>query len=337
MSFNFADIKANLKGIQDYLERHSIQLSDEEHQALNSIFEEADKGVHKENEKGYDDKQLDMMERNVFINKMESFRNDIKKSIQEFFISVTRREQANVIKEEVPDALNVAKLPQTLEIMSSDEKTKELTLEEKHKIIVNELANKWSKTYNISNQNGKFSEFVEAVYDAAKELNITQVNSKWNHKEYPTEADQIVDEILGIFAQESRFDPKAVCKRKYYGIFQFAEISMKELKLKGSKLKILTMDEFIKLDRITQLKYMTEYIKICKKYYSKLGNQPISAKQLYAMIQFPSLGNPYNKIKFGDKIRFAKNVQSEKEDSINNKRQERDKNAGKLDFTELNN
>ena len=68
---------------------------------------------------------------------------------------------------------------------------------------------------------------------------------------------------------------------------------------------------------------MLESVKICKKYYSKLGNQPISAKQIYAMWKFPAAGNPNAKIKYGKKVHIGAQVQQEKCDTIKAKQLER--------------
>ena len=202
-----------------------------------------------------------------------------------------------------------------------------------HKKRVKCIADSWAKTYGISNQDGKFTEFVEKVYRVAKEINLSIPNEKVDSK-YPTVEDQVVDELMGAFANESKFRANARSKNGlYHGVFQFSQTMMNELTQKHRNVENVSMTTFEKLDIIKQLDYMLEGVKVCKKYYSKLGNAAISAKQVYAMWKFPAAGNLDAVIEYKDKYGIKRKykgaeIQQEKCDTIKAKQRER----GKLSF-----
>ena len=172
--------------------------------------------------------------------------------------------------------------------------------QQQHNKTVEKIANSWAETFGIKDRK-EFNQFIEKVYDVARELNITETNHPYNPAKYPTKEDQIVDEICGIFAQESKFSTKSVSPdAKYYGLFQFAQISLndlnkqiqnKVLNVKKLNLKPLkNIQDFTKFSRLEQLDYMIAHIKNCKR-YSGVLNEPISPKQVYAMLVDPWAGD----------------------------------------------
>ncbi len=196
-----------------------------------------------------------------------------------------------------------------------------------HAETVKKIADSWAKTYNISNKNGEFTAFVEKLYKVAAKLNLTQTNSgNWDKSKYPTKQDQVIDEMLAAFANESQFNPGARSKSgTYHGIFQFSDVAMNDMVEKGTKLKKVTMSQFEKLSRLEQLDYMLEYTLLCKNTYSKLGNSPISPKQAYEMWEYPSLGNPANVVQTKKrKISGAAQIKL-REDTIKTKQAERER------------
>lgn len=90
MSFNFSNIKANLEGINKYLESNGIKLSTDETKQLESIFTQADKSVYKENEDGYNNGELDLIEQMSFKQQLSSALPKIKEKIKEFFNGVNK-------------------------------------------------------------------------------------------------------------------------------------------------------------------------------------------------------------------------------------------------------
>ena len=194
---------------------------------------------------------------------------------------------------------NEAALRQVEEYIEA-ERAEIVKRQQQHNKTVEIIANSWAKTFGITNKT-EFNQFIEKLYDVAKELNITTTNHPYNPKKYPTIEDQIVDEMCGIFAQESKFSPKSVSPdAKYYGLFQFAQISLndlnkqiqnKVLNVKKLNLKPLkNIQDFTKLSRLEQLDYMIAHIKNCKQ-YSGILNKSVSPKQVYAMLVDPWAGN----------------------------------------------
>ncbi len=197
---------------------------------------------------------------------------------------------------------------------------------------VKAIADSWAAKWKISNKNGEFTKFVRKLYDVASALNVTKLNGERDNR-FPHKEDQIVDEIMGIFANESQFNTKSTSKDNlFHGIFQFSAVGMQECEdkeyLKKAGLKKLSMTEFKQLSGTRQLDYMVEYVKICKKYYSKIGdNEAIAPKQLYAMINYPKAGKPNTKFNAGTKkkpkIKDSNIIIEQKADTIATKQKER--------------
>ncbi|MBR6126301.1 hypothetical protein IKQ21_01310 [bacterium] len=222
--------------------------------------------------------------------------------------------------------LNDAALKRVDEYIKA-EKAEIAKRQQQYNKAVQKISNSWAETFCIKDKK-EFNQFIEKLYDVARELNITETNHPYNPEKYPTKEDQIVDEMCGIFAQESRFSTKSVSPdKKYYGLFQFAQISLndinqqikhKVLDVKGLKLKPLTnIQDFTKLSRFEQLDYMITHVKNCKR-YSGVLNEPISPKRVYAMLVDPWAGkeNPSEK---------QKNLIEEKSGIIDKQHRVRDK------------
>ena len=201
------------------------------------------------------------------------------------------------------------------------------------------IADSWAETFKISNRNGEFTKFVERLYEIAKELNITKTTSgTWDKSKYPTIEDQIVDELMAIFAGESRFRTKT--SGIYHGIFQLANdpnimADADTTKyLKEANLKYTNIKAFDNLSRLQQLEYLVPYLKTGIK-RSNLKGQSISPAQVWSMIKYPSLGKPGNVIKNreGKVIETANHVIAQKTKSIEAKQNERDNTRGKLKFS----
>lgn len=216
---------------------------------------------------------------------------------------------------EAPSGVDAAEATEPADPADPSEAPRRTTKKTTSKYVPSEktvktIADSWADKWGISNTNGEFTRFVRKVYDIAQELNITKLNGKRDSR-FPNKEDQIVDEILAIFAGESSFNPKAVNSNLYYGIFQFSEISMKDCaqqnKLKEKGLKRLSMAEFRKLPRIKQLDYFVAHINLAKM-YSRIGNKPISAAQAWAMVKGPFNGQKLKAIKAkSDSIQTIRN------------------------------
>ena len=88
MGFDFTGVKANLEGINQYLESNGIKLSDNESQQLASIFNKVDSSVHKEGEQGYKDGNLDFIEENEFKKQIASILPKIADKTNAFFTGI---------------------------------------------------------------------------------------------------------------------------------------------------------------------------------------------------------------------------------------------------------
>lgn len=150
------------------------------------------------------------------------------------------------------------------------------------------IAEAWAEPYHVSNKNGEFTKFVEKLYKLAKKLNITKTNGgSWDKSKYPTIEDQIVDELMAIFAGESSFDPRSK-NGKYRGIFQLDQMSLNALKMSN---KVGRISAFANLSRIQQLEYFAAHIELGKT-YSQLGDKALSPAEAWRLVQYPAYGKP---------------------------------------------
>ena len=101
MEFEFTGIKANLEGINKYLESNGIKLSDDESQQLISIFNKVDTSVYKEGEQGYNDGQLDFLEENEFKKQIASILPKLLENINSFFHDLKEKHINKLINEEL--------------------------------------------------------------------------------------------------------------------------------------------------------------------------------------------------------------------------------------------
>ena len=169
MSFNFSNIKANLEGINKYLESNGIKLSTDETKQLESIFTQADKSVYAEGSKKYNDGELDAMEQMNF--KLPSKLAKIGNKIKEFFKGVNDssldktakrnseaktdaisngnvRNQPKVIRKNVN--LNLTKLAKTEDLIRNELNDKKIKLSDEDIKYWTNLVDKVASKYNSS-------------------------------------------------------------------------------------------------------------------------------------------------------------------------------------------
>lgn len=95
MSFNFNGVKANLEGIDQYLEANGIKLSNAEKQKLGSIFTEADRPKGTNNKDALGNGELDIIEQREFQNAIENEKEGtlakIMSFIKDFFNGVNKK------------------------------------------------------------------------------------------------------------------------------------------------------------------------------------------------------------------------------------------------------
>ena len=169
MTFNFKGIKANLEGINSYLEFNGITLSEQDKENITSIFEKVDKTTYKENEQGYNDGVLDFIEQMSFLAKISNRLPNIKEKVHLFFSGVEKEKLdkfsqektienndvtrvENQEKEIRPQILN-KKITSTYSILAKDGIVVDTEL-------LNKALNKLTKNKN-SKMNNKASAFIK--------------------------------------------------------------------------------------------------------------------------------------------------------------------------------
>lgn len=180
MSFNFSNIKANLEGINKYLESNGIKLSTDETKQLESIFVQADKSVYAKGSKKYNDGELDAMEQMNF--KLPSKLAKIGDKIKEFFKGVNDNSLDKTAKrnsEAKTDAIsngNVRNQPKVIRKNVNLNLTKQAKTED---LIRNELNDKKIK---LSDEDIKYwTNLVDKVaskYNSSPELLITIISKE---------------------------------------------------------------------------------------------------------------------------------------------------------------
>lgn len=162
--------------------------------------------------------------------------------------------------------------------------------------ICRKMCAKWNAKFKNTSLN---QGFYEKLYDVIDVLHVKIPESKLDRKNYSSEKEQAMDEILAIFAGESRLNP--ACKKGIYnGLFQLATPGLIDAKLWAKKnpdvpgmkniSKGMTISKFRNSSGQLQLDYLVAYIGKCKE-YSKIGkNESISPGQLWAMIKYPFKG-----------------------------------------------
>lgn len=182
MGFDFTGIKANLEGINKYLESNGIKLSDDESQQLISIFNKVDTSVYKEGEQGYNDGKLDFAEENEFKKQIASILPKIADKTNAFFSGIRDKYMNNVAHKKTEaktDAISNGNVRNQPEIIR---KTTNLNLTNQTKtenLIKNEIK---AKGIKLSNADIKYwANLVDKVakkYNSSPELLITIISKE---------------------------------------------------------------------------------------------------------------------------------------------------------------
>ena len=155
------------------------------------------------------------------------------------------------------------------------------------------MYNKWHSKFPNSPLK---QDFYEKVYDIIETLNIKVPEEQWDKKSYSSPQEQAMDQVIAVFAGESRLNPKSK-NGIYNGLFQLAKPGLtesnnwaaknKNVKGMNNINKNLSIEGFRNLSGAKQLDYLVAYIGKCKE-YSKIGSdESITPAQLWAMIKMP--------------------------------------------------
>ena len=148
---------------------------------------------------------------------------------------------------------------------------------------IGKMAHAWKLAYPKANE-ADLRRFIKKLYSVCKELNITTTNNgKHDTTRYKTKEDQIVDEMMAIFANESKLNPNETLKTKnetYRGLIQLGNTTYAEMKERNPAVRPLgtTLTE--------QLDNMVDYFK----HYKTMLNIPdlkLNPKRVGAMIKYP--------------------------------------------------
>ena len=220
MAFNFNGVKANLEGINKYLEANGITLSDQDKVNIGSIFEEVDKSVHKEGEKGFDDGELDLAEQISFMSKLSEQLSSIKNKISEFFSGIGKEKLDKISNKksvEQSDAINDER-PQYLPIqVQSTNHTITYTREDIYLIALDqcikrtpELKNIRSASERIKIAKNKYPKFIEKYNAVASKVTDMVIR---NCTEYDVpEIVPVITNMLGAETGGFNFSEKVLNK-----------------------------------------------------------------------------------------------------------------------------
>lgn len=267
---NFLSMKTDLAGVYRYLEKYGVKLSESEKSKLNTIFEACDT-YDDEKKKAGKDSKLNLKEMHTFYNRLKAEMPNFQKYILELISNVKKQNiQTDVVKGN----------------------NQELSKKE----VATKLYKKWSGVFKNSNLK---EDFYEKLYDVIDIMNIDITNSSWNKKEYATKKEQVMDEMIAIFAAESQLNSKKQ-KGQYYGVFQLAARPLIDLKawakdnpdVYGMKNidQNLKIANFKNVPGTKQLDYLIAYIGKSKEYSKIDKNASITPGQLWAMIKYPFKG-----------------------------------------------
>ena len=192
------------------------------------------------------------------------------------------------------------------DVIPDDTQVKEVHLKELSKLeekinrskqdLCKKMYDKWSAKFPKSPLK---QDFYEKLYDVIETLNVTIPESAWDKENYSSLKEQIMDEVIAIFAGKSQLNPKSK-NSIYNGIFQLATPGLKEAKSWAQKnpnvsgmeniSNDMTITKFRNSSGTLQLDYLVAYIGKCKE-YSKIGaDESITPGQLWAMIKYPFKG-----------------------------------------------
>ena len=197
---------------------------------------------------------------------------------------------------------------------------KEVDLQE----ITLKMSKKWCKVFKDSPLSQKF---FEKLCDVIKILNVKVPEKDWNKKVYSSPEEQAIDEIIAVFAGESRLNPRTIGKvrgrNSFYGLFQISQQGLTTAKhwakehpeipgMKNIK-QNMTLSAFRNLKGEEQLDYLVAYIGASRDASKISQDEELSPAKLWSMIKLPNLdeNNP------AKKARRERTI-AQKQDSIDN-------------------
>ena len=201
---------------------------------------------------------------------------------------------------------------------SDKENVKEVDLQE----ITLKMSKKWCKVFKDSPLSQKF---FEKLCDVIKILNVKVPEKDWNQKVYSSPEEQAIDEIIAVFAGESRLNPRTIGKvrgrNSFYGLFQISQKGLTTAKhwakehpeipgMKNIK-QNMTLSAFRNLKGEEQLDYLVAYIGASRDASKISQDEELSPAKLWSMIKLPNLdeNNPAKKARRNRTI-------AQKQDSI---------------------
>ena len=148
---------------------------------------------------------------------------------------------------------------------------------------IEKMARSWKLAYPQANE-ADLKKFIRKLYKVCKELKITKTTDGKLDPRYATKEDQIVDEMLAVFSNESQLSPKTVSTTPediYRGVFQLGDKTFAEMKKHNPKTRPLgkTLEQ--------QLDNLVEYFKYNHEIFEMPDGLRLNAKRAATMIKFP--------------------------------------------------
>ena len=198
------------------------------------------------------------------------------------------------------DATRVADPPEVRLIKQQEALGIKRKKAENNMLTKEEICSKMFKKWGSKFKNSPLTEsFYLKLYDVIETLNVEIPESDWDRENYSSPKEQAMDEVIAIFAGESKLNPRSK-NGIYNGLFQLANAGLTEAKrwakknpdVQGMKniSNSMTITKFRNSSGELQLDYLVAYIGKCKE-YSKIGkDEKITPGQLWAMIKYPFKG-----------------------------------------------
>lgn len=185
---------------------------------------------------------------------------------------------------------------ETRQVSKTNNKSKVTTNSSTKNALCQKMYEKWKSHFPNSPLN---VEFYKKLYDVMDDLNITISDKEFDKEYYNSKKEQAIDQLIAIFAGESKLDPKSQ-KGIYNGVFHLENKGLKEAKLWAKKNKqvkemknissTIDINHYRNLPGTQQLNYLIAYIGKTKE-YSKIGkDENITPSQVWAMIKSPFKG-----------------------------------------------
>ena len=161
---------------------------------------------------------------------------------------------------------------------------------------IEKMARSWKLAYPQANE-GDLKRFIRKLYKVCKQLKITQTNDGKLDPRYATKEDQIVDEMLAVFANESELNPNKIKKSPkdtYRGVFQLGDKTFAEMKKHNPATRPFgkTLEQ--------QLDNLVDYFKYNHDIFGMPDGLRLNAKRAATMIKFPKAWH-YNETVGGKK------------------------------------